>query len=391
MNISNIIQFTEFNTFYEEYTPLTPYGQLDKNKYEVITNKKKLNFIYDCINSVVNFINENSFIADKIENNLKKIALLNSLEKKQFDSTDIFLIKKLLINFKSIVDLLDETIKENLKIKFESKELLDFLSLEEPTKETFYLSANYNKKLAEIRYQLSKQDKVLSNIKKNRFNEILDLYKLDFRFRDFIIIEENLIYNFSTEHIYKEVYDNTSLLIKPILPKEYFTLHKEKDILLLEEVILEQEILQEISIKILKEKAFLKSYIQKIEILDTIFAKSRLAIKYKMTKPILTENETVNIKNGNHLILSNKCEQNKTIYTPLNVEFDTKTVVITGSNMGGKTILLKTIGFLQVLSQMGFWVPAQKFRTTVEKILACNEIANSRLIRPGQEILIPTE
>jgi 2',3'-cyclic-nucleotide 2'-phosphodiesterase/3'-nucleotidase len=37
------------------------------------------------------------------------------------------------------------------------------------------------------------------------------------------------------------------------------------------------------------------------------------------------------------------------------------------------------------------WKIAQKFGTTVEKILACNEIANPRLIRPGQEILIPTD
>ena len=37
------------------------------------------------------------------------------------------------------------------------------------------------------------------------------------------------------------------------------------------------------------------------------------------------------------------------------------------------------------------WEIAQEFGTTVEKILACNEIENSRLIRPGQEILIPTE
>ena len=37
------------------------------------------------------------------------------------------------------------------------------------------------------------------------------------------------------------------------------------------------------------------------------------------------------------------------------------------------------------------WKIAQKFGTTVEKILACNDIANSRLIRPGQEILIPTD
>jgi len=37
------------------------------------------------------------------------------------------------------------------------------------------------------------------------------------------------------------------------------------------------------------------------------------------------------------------------------------------------------------------WKIAQKFGTTVEKILACNEIANPNLIRPGQELVIPTE
>ena len=37
------------------------------------------------------------------------------------------------------------------------------------------------------------------------------------------------------------------------------------------------------------------------------------------------------------------------------------------------------------------WEIAQKFGTTVEKIVALNELTNSRLIRPGQEILIPTD
>lgn len=37
------------------------------------------------------------------------------------------------------------------------------------------------------------------------------------------------------------------------------------------------------------------------------------------------------------------------------------------------------------------WKIAQKFGTTIEKIIACNELADPRLIRPGQEILIPTD
>lgn len=37
------------------------------------------------------------------------------------------------------------------------------------------------------------------------------------------------------------------------------------------------------------------------------------------------------------------------------------------------------------------WEIAQKFGTTVEKIVDLNELSNSRLIRPGQELIIPTD
>jgi len=37
------------------------------------------------------------------------------------------------------------------------------------------------------------------------------------------------------------------------------------------------------------------------------------------------------------------------------------------------------------------WKIAQKFGTTMEKIIACNELADPSLIRPGQELVIPTD
>lgn len=365
MNIKDTIQFIEFNSFYAEYAPLTPYGQLNRNKYQVIVDKDELCSIYNSIGKIVNFINENSFESDKIENHFRRIALLNSFERKNFDSSEIFLVKKLLVNYKSIVKHLNDDVKENLQIEFSSQDLLKFLSPDGENKETFYLSSSYNNELAEIRKQISEKDKALAEIKKDRFNEIIKQHSLDFRFRDFIVVEENLANNLNAELVYKEVYDKTSLLVKPILPKIYFDLHKEKDVLLSEEQRFEQVVLRTISEKILKEKEAIKSYIQKIEMLDTLFAKARLAIKYKMTKPILNEKENIEVINGQYQPLANKCKKMGTVYTPLNAVFDNRTIVITGSNMGGKTILLKTIGFMQVLTQMGFWVPAEKFKTSI--------------------------
>lgn len=52
---------------------------------------------------------------------------------------------------------------------------------------------------------------------------------------------------------------------------------------------------------------------------------------------------------------------------------------------------VKTGKLYVVESGDSLWKIAQKFGTTVEKILACNEIDNPELIRPGQELVIPTE
>lgn len=366
MNIKEPMQFVEFNTFYSEYAPLTPYGLLDKNKYRVFTDEKLLLSVYDSIGKIAGFINENSFQSDKIEHHFKRISHLNTLERKTFDSSDIFLVKKLLVNFKSIVKLLNDEIKEDLHINFLSEELLNFLSLDGANKETFYLSAQYNPELAENRKKIVETDKVLAEIKKERLLEILKQHGLDFRFRDFIIASESITNNLSSELIYKEVYDKTSLLLKPMLPKEYFEIHKKREALLLEENRLEQVVLSAIAEKIIAEKELIKNYIDKIILLDTLFAKSRMAIKYKMTAPVLMDKKTtMEVVNGQYLPLANKCTKMGAIYTPLNAEFDNKTCVITGSNMGGKTVLLKTIGFMQLLTQMGFWVPAEKFKTSV--------------------------
>jgi 2',3'-cyclic-nucleotide 2'-phosphodiesterase/3'-nucleotidase len=51
----------------------------------------------------------------------------------------------------------------------------------------------------------------------------------------------------------------------------------------------------------------------------------------------------------------------------------------------------KTGKIYVVVAGDSVWEIAQKFGTTVEKIVVLNKLANSRLIRPGQELIIPTD
>ena len=57
-------------------------------------------------------------------------------------------------------------------------------------------------------------------------------------------------------------------------------------------------------------------------------------------------------------------------YTPLNADFPRRVNIIYGSNMGGKTVALKTLAFLQLAAQSGFFVPAARFETCLFDTLA---------------------
>lgn len=94
------------------------------------------------------------------------------------------------------------------------------------------------------------------------------------------------------------------------------------------------------------------SYSSAVE-LNLIFAKAHLAYKMKAVKPIVNADGEINIRNARHPLI------NKNKVVPVNIslgdEFDT--LVITGPNTGGKTVSIKTIGLLCLMTMCGLLIP----------------------------------
>ncbi len=89
--------------------------------------------------------------------------------------------------------------------------------------------------------------------------------------------------------------------------------------------------------------------------IDYHFAKARYAVKIQAVEPELTTEKYVYFENMKHplLLLVNE----DVVANDFEIGKDYKSIIITGSNTGGKTVTLKTIGLFILMAKSGMFLP----------------------------------
>ena len=103
--------------------------------------------------------------------------------------------------------------------------------------------------------------------------------------------------------------------------------------------------------------------------IDFHFAKARYAIKTQSVEPNLSEEKIVKIDLMRHPLLIGCVE--KIVENDFSIGEGYKSIIITGSNTGGKTVALKTVGLFILMTKSGLFLPcAEAHIYPFEKIMA---------------------
>lgn len=116
-----------------------------------------------------------------------------------------------------------------------------------------------------------------------------------------------------------------------------------------------RKILKNLSLMVESEADGLLQNLEMLSDLDVIFAKAQMGKERNYTFPKISQDHTFVLKRARHPLIDSK------IVVPIDVSLsEHTTMIITGPNTGGKTVVLKTIGLLHLMGLSGMMIPVRE-------------------------------
>lgn len=127
---------------------------------------------------------------------------------------------------------------------------------------------------------------------------------------------------------------------------------------------IEDRIRTHLSEQLQQHNSALRHNLETLAHLDLLMAKAQLAVDWNACRPEISDHtELTRFYNPE---VSEALKTKGRSFQPIDIKFGKETILITGANMAGKSVILKTISLCQYLFQFGFFVPAASAAMTLQ-------------------------
>ncbi len=300
------------NFIINELSPDSPFGTEKIKNMDVYKSgdKEKLLECYYNLNALINYLEENSI--DALRRLLMRFKnIRNALKKCQLSylsEIELFEMKNFLLTFYKFIQefkIVNDICRFKNVYFTETEDALDILDPDKKRTAPFSISEKYTQKLWEIRLEKAKIEGLL-----HTETERPKIERLQIERSEIVALEE-------AEET--EIKKDLSRKLTPFIP----TLFENID---------------------------------NLGKLDFLIQKALLAIKYKAVCPEITDQPRLMLENMLNPEIASILRLNGKSFAKVSIELGKGTAIITGANMGGKSVAVKTAVLNVLLSRLGFYV-----------------------------------
>ncbi|MBL0171564.1 MAG: DNA mismatch repair protein MutS [Gemmatimonadaceae bacterium] len=127
---------------------------------------------------------------------------------------------------------------------------------------------------------------------------------------------------------------------------------------------------------------------RRVATIDVLGAFADVAEREQYTRPDLHDDFDLEITAGRHPVVERMMAREKFIPNDLVLTEGARLIVLTGPNMAGKSTILRQIGLIQLLAQVGAYVPARHARLPVVDRLFTRVGASDNLVRGQSTFMV---
>ena len=244
----------------------------------------------------------------------------------------------------------------------DTEDLLDELDPRRDRMNTFYIYNEFSPKLDAYRTKKKEYEQQIRREQKQAREELRKKYGVQLTPKFDIVVAKShpdfeMIQSLEELEMTDQDYMSVTLQLKPTEKIYEFVQAAEA---LNAEIEQEEERVREmLSRKIAEKEAVLLENCEKMGALDLALARAIYAMKHDLTKPEVVEEHVISFEDGRNLQVEDIIREKGKTFCPSSLSLADGVTMITGGNMGGKTISLKLAGQIPILAQYGFFVPAK--------------------------------
>jgi hypothetical protein len=133
----------------------------------------------------------------------------------------------------------------------------------------------------------------------------------------------------------------------------------------------EERVRRELGIRLLHWLPELRANSEACGVLDFRLARAELALKWQTGKPeLVSANKPVEITAAWHPLVQATLKKSGATFTPHSIRIEKGATILTGANMGGKSVALQTCFLNLALVQLGYFPPCKALKTPLYDFLS---------------------